>query len=334
MGCAPREYYQAELIKYGEEHFPEFDFSQIVYTGFNNKVTIYCPKHGAFQTTPSRIKGKNTKHLCRQCAIEADRIPTERVLQIIKEHHPDYVLNDFVWEGRDKSYEILCPKHGLVKVHGRTLLNGGGCWYCGKDVLRLTNEEYKARLHEIWPDYDLSLVNYTWGKEKVTVICPEHGAFQGRADQLLAYHGCPLCKVSRGELAITNWLRKHEIAYESQKKFNDLMNIRYLSYDFFITDMNLLIEFHGGQHYFPHGLFKDKEACFELQKKRDIIKQEYALVHNYKLLIIPFTEYSRIDKILERAILQKDTNIFEEFYQLHLTKLSEYAKIKQANEGG
>ena len=41
--------------------------------------------------------------------------------------------------------------------------------------------------------YDYALVNYTGVKNKIEIICPEHGSFWQRPDIHLARKGCPDC---------------------------------------------------------------------------------------------------------------------------------------------
>ena len=51
--------------------------------------------------------------------------------------------------------------------------------------------------------------------------------------------------MSKGEKLIAKYLEDNRIHFFTQKKFNDLcgVNGKLLSYDFFIPDGNLLIEF-------------------------------------------------------------------------------------------
>lgn len=96
--------------------------------------------------------------------------------------------------------------------------------------------------------------------------------------------GCPVCKQSKGEKIISNYLDKTEIKYISQYK------IRYdecerLFYDFYLPNHNIFIEFDGIQHFeiVPH--FGGEEG-FSVRYRNDIYKNSFALENGYLLLRI------------------------------------------------
>ena len=68
-----------------------------------------------------------------------------------------------------------------------------------------------------------------------------------------------------------------------------------MRFDYFIIDINLLIEVDGEQHYRPvcfGGVTKERaELNFKKSKERDRIKDNYCKKHNIKLLRIPYGEY-------------------------------------------
>lgn len=69
------------------------------------------------------------------------------------------------------------------------------------------------------------------------------------------------------------------------------MNGRLLRYDFYLPDYNLLIEYHGDQHYRPvkfSSLCSKNELMesFAEAKQRDKIKERYAFKNDFLLLVI------------------------------------------------
>ena len=62
-----------------------------------------------------------------------------------------------------------------------------------------------------------------------------------------------------------------------------------LSYDFYLPDYNLLIEYQGIQHKEPV-IFFGGDKALRSQQARDRIKREYALSHNINLLEIWYNE--------------------------------------------
>ena len=59
--------------------------------------------------------------------------------------------------------------------------------------------------------------------------------------------------MSKCEKSILNFLQEKNIKFECQKTFKGLNGVNggLLSYDFFLPDYNLLIEFQGEQHEHP-----------------------------------------------------------------------------------
>lgn len=100
------------------------------------------------------------------------------------------------------------------------------------------------------------------------------------------------------EQHVREYLDERGITYIANQSFLDLKGPRggNLSYDFAIYDDNsdiiCLIECQGEQHYKPVKFFGGEEQ-FEIQQQRDELKRSYAVVHNYKLLEMPYTVRSK-----------------------------------------
>ena len=117
---------------------------------------------------------------------------------------------------------------------------------------------------------------------------------------------CPYCNSPKGEVAISKILDNLNINYEAQKTFDDLKDKSYLSYDFYIPNQNILIEYQGIQHYEPVDIFGG-EGAFISQQKHDKMKLDYAKEHGYNLITVPYTEdsLSKIKKYLIKHGLKK-----------------------------
>ena len=113
--------------------------------------------------------------------------------------------------------------------------------------------------------------------------------YEVRPYSFLEGYGCPYCNTSKGEILITKILDLFNINYEYQKTFEDLKDTTYLSYDFYIPDQDILIEYQGVQHYQPVDVFGG-EKQFSIQQKHDQMKADYARDHNYNLIAVPYTE--------------------------------------------
>lgn len=107
------------------------------------------------------------------------------------------------------------------------------------------------------------------------------------------------CLKSIQENYIAELLDKYEIRYTRQKRFGDCRNIKPLPFDFYLDNLNILIEYDGGQHYFPVQRFGGQEH-FEKCKMNDSIKDKYCEDNNIQLIRIPYwTSNEEIDNIIQ-----------------------------------
>jgi very-short-patch-repair endonuclease len=109
----------------------------------------------------------------------------------------------------------------------------------------------------------------------------------------LLNQGCPICNSSKGELKIIKFLKENNINFEQQKKFNNCKYKRLLSFDFYLPEQNILIEYDGKQHYGIGG-WVDKTIPL-----KDEIKDVFAFNNGYKMLRIPYTMFNSIEEILK-----------------------------------
>jgi len=94
------------------------------------------------------------------------------------------------------------------------------------------------------------------------------------------------------------------ISFIPQKKFPTLLGVGSggLSYDFYLPQHNLLIEYRGEQHEksidFKGGDKKYAQERFEIQKEHDKRKRQYAENNTIKLLEIWYYDFDKIEDIL------------------------------------
>ena len=116
---------------------------------------------------------------------------------------------------------------------------------------------------------------------------------------------CGCIAYSIGETNIANILNKNNIKFIKEYVFSDLPNRRY---DFYLPELNRLIEFDGEQHFnFKKNWNNSMEDFFKSQK-RDEEKNQYALNHHIPLIRIPYYERDKItlDLILGEQYLIKE----------------------------
>ena len=83
----------------------------------------------------------------------------------------------------------------------------------------------------------------------VKLICKKHGIFKQKASIHLSGCGCQKCNNSVGEIMVSNFLSENNIIFQEQYKFDECRNKKPLPFDFYLSDLNICIEYDGEFHY-------------------------------------------------------------------------------------
>ena len=113
---------------------------------------------------------------------------------------------------------------------------------------------------------------------------------------------CPDCQGSKGEVYIDKYLTLNQINYEPQKTFKNLVGIKngLLSYDFYLPQYNLLIEYQGEFHDGNCNYYI--KVNLKNQKEHDKRKKEYAQNNHIELLEIWYYDFNKIESILDEQL--------------------------------
>ena len=102
--------------------------------------------------------------------------------------------------------------------------------------------------------------------------------------------------MSKGEQKIIKILQGARLNFQIEKTFNDLRQST-LRYDFYLKDLNIIIEYDGEQHFKFIKKFYNNRMDWEKAKEHDRIKNSYCLAHNIKLYRIPYWDLDKINNI-------------------------------------
>ncbi len=243
--------------------------------------------------------------------------------QVGKYNNLEYLRSDLIEEWDYKKNKIkpnsvtlasgvyvywICKdcKHSWNTRICRRTINNSGCPACAGKVVTDRN-----RLSILYPK-----VASEWHPSKNGKLKPKDFSFGSNKDAWfkcsycehewktrIAHRtkgtGCPKCRESLGEKKISEILEKLNVQYCQQKDFPGCVYEKQLWFDFYLDEYNLCIEFNGEQHYklIRNNYFGGQDS---LNKRiaRDKIKQDYCYNNGIPLLIIPYTEFDQIEKIL------------------------------------
>lgn len=143
---------------------------------------------------------------------------------------------------------VTCPVHGEYEVSAQNLLKGFRCSKCYhvsqtgkyKDGI----ETFIRRAQEVHGDkYDYGRAVYRGAKRKLTIVCPEHGAFEQEAWSHLSGRGCALCGDARiGELTR---LSHDEFVERAKSVHGDTYDLSLINYDGMGKKVKVVCKVHG-----------------------------------------------------------------------------------------
>lgn len=252
-------------IKLTQEQFIEkcvkahgdiYDYSKVIYVNNRTKITICCYKHGDFYPTPTHFsKG----HGCSKCryTIIAEKTSmdvNEFIIKANEVHDSKYDYSKTNYVNSQTKIEIMCPQHGSFFLKpNKHIHSNRGCpkcgWQKGKELSfnrRITTEEFIERSKHIHSNYyDYSKTVYVLSREKVEIICPQHGLFFQMPCDHIGGHGCNKCPkniaMSKGHQEISKFLTNIDVIHRN----NDRTVIHPLEIDIYIPEFKLGIEFNG-----------------------------------------------------------------------------------------
>lgn len=214
-----------------------------------------------------------------------------------------------------KKVWIKCQEkdyHGSYEVRCADFIKGKRCSYCHKRKIHTFDSfgyKHFDKVQSWHPDNKISPFKIApSSNKKYKFICPECGfVWETQMHVISKGSWCPQCNSSKGEKEITKWLRLNGINFIAQKEFDGLVGTRggNLSYDFYLPEYNLLIEYQGEFHDGTvTGSYRNLYD-FEKQQKHDRSKREYAKNNNIELLEIWYYDFDNIEKILHKQIKYK-----------------------------
>ncbi len=186
-----------EFIKKAESiHGDKYSYDKVQITKTSDKIIITCPKHGDFiQQANSHLQGRG----CSKCSGKKFCLE-DFIERANKVWNNKYDYSKVEYTGASNKVCIICSEHGEFWQTVSNHLKGQcGCKQCrGKskdfEVIR-TFEDFKKQAEKKYGNkFDFSKVEWKGSREKICIICPEHGEFWTLPRQfLLNKTGCPKC---------------------------------------------------------------------------------------------------------------------------------------------
>ena len=275
------------------------------YINAYTKIEFRCKEGHEWVTTPSSVLAGKT---CLTCVnIQSglrQRKSQEQFVEEVRNLHPDItVVGEYV--NSKTKIEFMCSKGHVWKTAPHNILDGCSCPTCKGEKISVqktkSHEQFANELLQVSSNITV-LGEYKGTFTKIKTKCNKCGhEWESMPCNLLAGCGCPKCATSKGEKMVEEYLERHHVVFETQKRFTDCVDKKPLPFDFYLPEYNMLIEYQGAQHYIATRRMGDEEGLIYRQK-HDCIKREYCKTKKINLLEIPYTKFSHISEILDGAL--------------------------------
>jgi hypothetical protein len=248
-----------------------------------------------------RYRQRVNKHLDGKCPEKSTpKKTTQEFIEESKKIWGDrFNYNDTQYFGALKKVKLFDTKRGVFIEQTASL------HLQGFESKSLDIEEFiqKSKLTSDFI-YSYEECSYTNITTKIKLNCPNHGYFE--VNPFLHLNNglsCKKCDESIFTKKIKPILRKNNINYLQQHKFDDCKNHYQLPFDFYIPSKRTCIEFDGIQHFQPVEHFGGIKA-YEQLKQNDKIKNEYCEENYINLIRIRYDQIDKIEEILKNNILK------------------------------
>lgn len=281
--------------------FPDWKFQVLDYQSSMKPCHIQCLECNVIKQYKqfSHLLNKQTPCICTSNSSQYKSIQQIQELELFFNKSDEFEVVEWIKMNDTKH------KPGVKIFHKK----------CGRIFIRRTNTFYKERIcpyceGKAMPDtiemfnrckekgYTL-LTNYKTLQDKVLIRHDKCGFIWGIKPYRFYKEldgDCPNCnrQLSKGERRIKEFLESHAIQYYRQHSFSWQTHNAY-RYDYYIPKYNLIIQYHGIQHYEQTNFL---HSSLQTNQEHDKIKKEQALKNEYNFLVIPYTHYTKISDIL------------------------------------
>ena len=296
-------------LKYNKEtikeriikEMPKSDIEIIKYDSITKPVVFYCNKcHNTLEyTTADKVIDRGRRGLqdaCKICEDTKSLTPRlkqiERLNQVLKENPNIILISRDIHKLKDKLTFQCKNCDNTFERNVYEFFKTQKCPYCEGIISKHDKNTFikKMKAQGIL-DYEL-IEDY---KDSDTPILFRHlkcgFIWKTSPGNILSGHGCPKCKMSKGETQIAKLLSDMKINYIPQYKFKN-SEISHLSFDFYIetNDKKFCIEYQGEQHYKPIEYFGGKDK-FLKQKNNDDKKRQFCHNNNIILIEISYSDF-------------------------------------------
>lgn len=305
------------ITKSKNKHGNKFDYSDVCYKGYKEKVKLTCLKHGSFETTASNHLTSQAGG-CKKCVLilngESHKKDTNHFIKKAKEIHGDfYDYSKSNYTHSLNPVEIICLLHGpFIMKASNHINNKQGCPKCGntrtknKNTRTLNSFIEQISMKENFNKYDFSnIVQFDTMRSKIYPTCLSHGKYITTPSNVInsKYFGCNKCKKQDDRFTTEKFI---EI---SKNIHGDSYNYDNADYTTAHTTIKVTCPKHGDYECKPYNHMAGKGFC---PKCTDFVS-------SYEMEIFDYLKNIGVDDVentVRRFENIKEIDIFSEIFKV------------------
>ena len=309
-----KEAFDARLKnKFSEEHYTVLYYGK---NSYENSILRCLDCGRRIEVNTGELFRARRKHICSKCHYKREDTKINKIIiseRLTTNGHDS--ISFFMKERKGIKHNMVsfrCGKCGHIneKEVANFLRQKYDCSFCEGLKESKDTDIFVSQLKERHGESLTLISEYENAKTDVIIRCNSCGFIRKvKPNTILTSGYCPKCgkKESKGEQQIKKFLDKAGIKFEFQKYFSE-WNIGIHYFDFYIPDYNLVLEYHGRQHYEFVSYFHKTEENFYYRLSKDRIKKESALSRGLNYISISY-HIEDLEKLL--SVLFNSTTIPE-----------------------
>ena len=282
------------------------------YVGSETKIKFKCLKCGhEWSSKPSNIlSGKG----CPNCSRKKTN---EFFIEELKKINNNIIATEsYVKDGIKIKFKCKKCSHEWYQTPNNILNKKCGCPICATKKTNNSNTlshfDFLSK-KKLFNKHIVIIGIYTKNYAKLDVKCLTCGyEWKMLPTNILKGQGCPKCRESHLENEMSEYLNKHNIIYERQKRFNWL---GLQSLDFYLPDYNIAIECQGEQHFKPVKYFGGYNRYVDTIN-RDLKKKKSCNSNNIEIVYVYDNKFKK--NINDNQIM---TEIYKDSIMVNCNKL-------------
>ena len=165
---------------------------------------------------------------------------SEFIDKSIKVHGNRYSYEKSIYINTHTKLIIICPQHGEFLQIPKEHIKGAGCKKCYSDLQRTNILDFIEKSNKIHNNkFNYEKVSYNKLRNKIIIICPEHGEFEQFASNHLLGKGCRKCAYTELLKTTKYFIDKSKLLHSHKYNYNEVI------YKNAITKVKIICPKHG-----------------------------------------------------------------------------------------